>query len=57
MFHKYDTRHVNQCYPIPFQAESNKIYDSGDELKLAIVKYVKETEEPVGPEDKDHQFL
>ena len=31
------------------------MYTSGDELKLAIAKYVKETEEPAGPEDEDRQ--
>ena len=38
-----------------FQAESNKIYNSADELKLAIADYVKESEEPASPDDEDRQ--
>lgn len=36
-------------------AESNKIYNSADELKLAIADYVKESEEPASPDDEDRQ--
>ena len=43
------------CYYSPFQAGSSKTYNSGDELKLAIAKYVRETETPADMDDEERQ--